>query len=165
MRVGARTKAAPNPRLSIACAPINNTSGFSVLQPRSQGGEIFCGRLWFRYTLRHVFLSCAANVELQHSIGPCMSEYSWWQRLPMRRLGGSEVSRLSDDCRSCVVCMDDYKEGDQVVLRLGPHASFQPSWSQVRTLPCMHVFHQECIDEWLLRNRDCPICKTPVTSR
>lgn len=31
-----------------------------------------------------------------------------------------------------------------------------------RKLPCGHVFHQNCVDEWLRRCTDCPICKANV---
>lgn len=38
----------------------------------------------------------------------------------------------------------------------------EPSES-VRHLPmCGHIFHKSCIDLWLLRSADCPLCKCPV---
>ncbi|KAI5078796.1 hypothetical protein GOP47_0006467 [Adiantum capillus-veneris] len=32
----------------------------------------------------------------------------------------------------------------------------------VRRLPCMHGFHLKCIDEWLGRQANCPICKMEI---
>lgn len=31
-----------------------------------------------------------------------------------------------------------------------------------RKLACLHVFHLECIDEWVIENTECPICKQNV---
>ncbi|XP_017773454.1 PREDICTED: putative RING-H2 finger protein ATL50 [Nicrophorus vespilloides] len=31
--------------------------------------------------------------------------------------------------------------------------------SDVRQLPCKHIFHIKCIDSWTERNRICPICR------
>jgi hypothetical protein len=45
----------------------------------------------------------------------------------------------------CTICLEDYKEGDNVC------------WSHNRQ--CNHVFHQECIVEWLLRHDGCPVCR------
>jgi hypothetical protein len=55
----------------------------------------------------------------------------------------------SEERKRCLVCMEDYELG-----------------VEVKTMPCckryaVHVFHTECIDQWLARSRLCPVCKTP----
>jgi len=48
----------------------------------------------------------------------------------------------------CSVCLSDICQGDAV-----------------RRLPgCSHVFHKSCIDLWVLRRADCPLCKCKVAS-
>lgn len=48
----------------------------------------------------------------------------------------------------CIICLDDYVEGESVVMQL----------------PCGHEFHSACISRWLLsRKRTCPICKHDMT--
>lgn len=45
----------------------------------------------------------------------------------------------------CPVCIDDFKDGDDL-----------------KTLPCLHIYHNHCIDSWLERDNSCPVCKTPI---
>lgn len=46
----------------------------------------------------------------------------------------------------CLVCMCEYEKGESV-----------------RELPCMHVYHKACIDEYLAVHSDkCPLCKVSV---
>lgn len=54
---------------------------------------------------------------------------------------------LGEDCEcECPICLTS----------LGPD---EPA----RQLPgCKHVFHRSCIDLWLLRRADCPLCKSSV---
>ena len=47
-------------------------------------------------------------------------------------------------CR-CVICMTDFVYGDPI-----------------RFLPCMHIYHMDCIDDWLMRSFTCPSCMEPV---
>lgn len=48
----------------------------------------------------------------------------------------------------CSICLGDICDGDSV-----------------RPLPgCGHTFHKSCIDLWMLRRADCPLCKRQVTS-
>lgn len=51
------------------------------------------------------------------------------------------------DCE-CPICLADLAPGDGV-----------------RSLPgCGHAFHRSCIDLWLLRRADCPLCKRKVAA-
>ncbi|KAF2470953.1 uncharacterized protein BDR25DRAFT_28479 [Lindgomyces ingoldianus] len=48
---------------------------------------------------------------------------------------------------TCPICLDD----------------FEPNESQVRELPCRHIFHPDCVDTFLLSNSSlCPMCKKSV---
>ncbi|KAL8926925.1 MAG: hypothetical protein Q9172_001586 [Xanthocarpia lactea] len=48
---------------------------------------------------------------------------------------------------TCPICLDD----------------FIPKETTVRSLPCYHIYHPECIDPFLLRNSSlCPVCKSKV---
>ena len=48
----------------------------------------------------------------------------------------------------CAVCRCEYDDDDVV-----------------RILPCRHAEHAECLDQWLLRNRSCPLCQRDVGTR
>ncbi|XP_068328522.1 E3 ubiquitin-protein ligase BIG BROTHER-like [Pyrus communis] len=45
----------------------------------------------------------------------------------------------------CVICQMRYKRGDRQI-----------------TLPCKHVYHNECISKWLGINKVCPVCNLEV---
>lgn len=61
------------------------------------------------------------------------------QHLPMGTYDGCKKSR------ECVICMMEFIVGDSV-----------------RYLPCMHTYHVQCIDDWLMRSLTCPSCMEPV---
>ena len=48
----------------------------------------------------------------------------------------------NDDNYQCMICLYEFKIGDKV-----------------STLPCLHIFHFDCLKNWIIRNRLCPICK------
>ncbi|KAL6078706.1 Zinc finger, RING/FYVE/PHD-type [Balamuthia mandrillaris] len=50
--------------------------------------------------------------------------------------------------KQCIICLSDFEEGETL-----------------RTLPCLHVYHQACIDHWLRSRNTCPICKYEITRR
>nr|XP_044251298.1 RING finger protein 11 isoform X2 [Drosophila takahashii] len=62
------------------------------------------------------------------------------QHLPIGTYDGS-----SKKARECVICMAEFCVDEAV-----------------RYLPCMHIYHVNCIDDWLLRSLTCPSCLEPV---
>ncbi|KAF9951336.1 Nucleolysin TIAR [Mortierella alpina] len=48
---------------------------------------------------------------------------------------------------NCTICLQTYKLPDLL-----------------RTLPCRHGFHVDCIDTWLQTSAQCPICRQEVTA-
>jgi len=56
-----------------------------------------------------------------------------------------EPTGRADAQTQCMICLSDFESGDEV-----------------RELPCGHIFHASCVDEWLRRCTDCPICKANV---
>jgi hypothetical protein len=49
----------------------------------------------------------------------------------------------------CMICLSPYEMGETI------------AWAKAEE--CVHVFHKECITEWLLKDHDdCPLCRTNI---
>lgn len=60
--------------------------------------------------------------------------------------GLMETSAVGGSKLCCAICIDEFEVGNRV-----------------RKLPCLHQFHDSCVDPWLINhNRLCPICKRDV---
>ena len=74
------------------------------------------------------------NVQIDRS-------YERYPKMPyseeLKNKGGSTILSV------CTICLGDYKERDML-----------------RVLPdCGHIFHQACVDPWLMLHSTCPICR------
>ena len=61
--------------------------------------------------------------------------------LPKRRFKGATDALKGDDA-TCVICQDEYEEGDELSLLPG----------------CAHTFHEACVTRWLKDKPSCPVC-------
>ncbi|XP_043533378.1 E3 ubiquitin-protein ligase Arkadia isoform X1 [Chiloscyllium plagiosum] len=60
-----------------------------------------------------------------------------------------EENGIEDDTEEkCTICLSILEEGEDV-----------------RRLPCMHLFHQVCVDQWLTTNKKCPICRVDIEAQ
>lgn len=60
-------------------------------------------------------------------------------------LAGKGGADAGGEGHNCQICMEDFEEGDEL-----------------RTLPCFHLFHSKCVDQWLKVNSICPTCRHKV---
>lgn len=58
-------------------------------------------------------------------------------------LGDQHRSRTN--MQQCMVCLELFQQGEEL-----------------RVLPCFHYFHRVCIDQWLCRVAECPVCKHDI---
>ena len=55
---------------------------------------------------------------------------------------------------------EEEEEGDKCTICL---SEFEVD-EDVRRLPCFHLFHVECVYQWLGQNKRCPICRYLISS-
>ena len=58
------------------------------------------------------------------------------------RYGDKTDDDKRDPKNSCSICIEEYQAGEEI-----------------SSLPCLHMFHCHCINEWLRHCNTCPICK------
>jgi len=83
-----------------------------------------------------------------HNVGVKGAKWHNINQLPTRRYQVRVTAEESNMQKSCRVCMEDFKNEELL-----------------RTLPCLHFFHKECIDKWLFQNRTCPVCKFDIMQK
>jgi hypothetical protein len=50
--------------------------------------------------------------------------------------------------KECAICMTEFENTEKIIH-----------------LPCKHIFHTDCITEWLKHNKICPVCKKQINKR
>ena len=57
----------------------------------------------------------------------------------------SSDDNIEEEEPCCPICLVEYEEGDEI-----------------RTLPCDHYFHKDCVDSWMSSHISCPTCRDLV---
>jgi hypothetical protein len=71
-----------------------------------------------------------------------------WHKGHDGNLEYSDVSMVGgEEQEACSICLAEFVEGEEL-----------------RMLGCLHVFHRDCVDQWLALARECPLCKRDVVA-
>jgi|MDSW01.3.fsa_nt_gb hypothetical protein len=85
-------------------------------------------------------------LELGEQLGNVKHER--WRHESAKHIASLPCRACTASDGKCLVCQEEFTaEGEE---------------SDVRELPCKHVFHRECIDEWLANDERCPTCKRSI---
>lgn len=96
-----------------------------------------CSLLLTRYNLQRRL----EVLELKNRVTPTQLN-----KIKLRTLSSSDIDAESGITTACAICLEDLAAG-----------------SVVRDLPCGHLFHSECVDDWFLhRHRNCPTCRQDI---
>lgn len=121
--------------------PLSMESLSLVLRDRELNGEDYDGLLQFDEE------AGPAMEALLNSVGATTQEI---ERCPLRVLqptddllvrNRSNTAALGSSS-ACPICLEPFVVNDTV-----------------RTIPCFHAFHKDCIDPWLAQKANCPVCK------
>ncbi|CAK1542568.1 unnamed protein product [Leptosia nina] len=74
----------------------------------------------------------------------CCAAKKALSKIPVKSLK-TEDREVQGDGECCAICIEPYKVSEMI-----------------RSLPCRHDFHKNCIDPWLLEHRTCPMCKMDI---
>uniref|UniRef100_A0A8C4ZM18 RING-type E3 ubiquitin transferase n=1 Tax=Gadus morhua TaxID=8049 RepID=A0A8C4ZM18_GADMO len=85
----------------------------------------------------------------QGTIERCTYPHKYKKRKLLGKQEEEEEGADEEDTEEkCTICLSILEEGEDV-----------------RRLPCMHLFHQLCVDQWLLTNKKCPICRVDIEAQ
>lgn len=76
----------------------------------------------------------------QPDTGPPPASRAALRQLPTISVSAEDLVEPSN--RECCICFEEHNIGDKVVR-----------------LPCAHIYHSECITDWLQRHCTCPTCR------
>lgn len=100
--------------------------------------------IWLSLQFRLIVFAIIRGLEIVGSIKKTYDSYMRIKKLSetmtfLKKVKGKELEEFHD--LTCTVCYEDMKEA---VL-----------------LPCKHIFHEECIRQWIIKNLNhfCPKCK------
>jgi hypothetical protein len=101
--------------------------------------------------IMNVLIPPAAQAD---AVGDAVSQQELQQMQDFKRIVPDEelaklqvvaFSELQTDEKNCSICLDEFL-----------------AESQLYTIPCKHLFHKECLADWVAENYKCPVCRGEI---
>ncbi|XP_070812672.1 LOW QUALITY PROTEIN: E3 ubiquitin-protein ligase ARK2C-like [Pituophis catenifer annectens] len=93
-------------------------------------------------------LGSVSRGAVQNTIERFTFPHKYKKRWPQEDKTEKEEGEESDTDEKCTICLSMLEDGEDV-----------------RRLPCMHLFHQVCVDQWLATSKKCPICRVDIETQ
>ena len=101
--------------------------------------------------IMNVLIPAAAQAD---AVGDAVSQQELQQMQDFKRIVPDEelaklqvvaFSDLQTDEKNCSICLDEFL-----------------AESQLYAIPCKHLFHKECLADWVAENYKCPVCRGEI---
>lgn len=79
------------------------------------------------------------------SIGEYIVVLRYHSSYPLYQVFRKPVKETATSDSMCAICLEAFEKGDRVALS--------------RNKSCSHIFHVDCITQWLMKHNDCPCCR------
>ncbi|KAJ7427698.1 RING finger protein 165 [Willisornis vidua] len=93
-------------------------------------------------------LGSVSRGAVQNTIERFTFPHKYKKRRPQEGKAEQDDGEESDTDEKCTICLSMLEDGEDV-----------------RRLPCMHLFHQVCVDQWLATSKKCPICRVDIETQ
>jgi hypothetical protein len=114
-------------------------------------------RLAMLQSLRNLsfYIDASDRGEMENGAAGVLSKFSRRVKFTAAEGVESSVSSLRGPdadghthTQSCAVCIGEYEDGDELA-----------------ELVCGHLYHVECVREWLTKHKECPLCRHDIRAR
>jgi hypothetical protein len=116
------------------------------LYPSIESSAVFCGFLVFLSLTQMVVLILQKTWSPRWFV-PLMflpHVYNYYKPLPDKRTP-EDLEQGEAGIHECVICMNEVEKGERPAVT-----------------PCSHIFHANCLADWLEVKMECPTCRRPL---
>ena len=92
-------------------------------------------------SIEELFVNLFVMANNNKSAGPIKNDLL--NVLPESKI--ADINKLNEENKKCLICLEEYVNNDNVIY-----------------LPCFHIFHKNCIIQWIKKHANCPLCKINI---
>jgi hypothetical protein len=99
------------------------------------------------YEIENNYISNMEQKMLDAGLHESLESYKTYEKKPNIRLDVESKSANSDDCKeNCSICNCQIEINEMIA-----------------NLHCNHIFHTNCISEWVMYKPECPCCRSSIS--